>query len=320
MQARPSRILAIGEVLWDLLPSGPLLGGAPANFVLHAHALGGDAALVSRVGRDARGREILERFAAIGLPTDFIATDTDKATGTVSVEIGADGQPQYTIHENIAWDAIAPDPNAMKAAAAADAVCFGSLAQRSPVSRTAVQALVAASSPRALRVFDVNLRQAFFSRGIIESSLALANALKLNDAELPVLAEMFGLSGDTRRQLAVLAERFALRVVALTRGARGSLLLADGAWSEHPGVAVEVRDTIGAGDAFTAALVLGLLAGGPLDAVHQRAGEVAACVCSHTGPTPSLPERFKISKTTDTRTKMPHQTVIEPPQPEQPLL
>lgn len=308
MQERAFKILAIGEVLWDLLPSGPLLGGAPANFALHAHALGADATLVSRVGRDARGREILDRFAALGFPTDFIATDANSPTGTVSVEIGGDGQPHYTIHENVAWDAIAPDAKAIDAAANADAVCFGTLAQRAPASRTTVQTLVAASSPRALRVFDINLRQAFFSRGIIESSLALATVLKLNDAELPVLVEMFALGGDTRAQLATLAGRFSLRVVALTRGAQGSLVLADGVWSENPGVPTEVRDTIGAGDAFTAALVLGLLGGEPLDGVHLHASELAAYVCSQAGPTPPLPARFRIFKTTDTRAKLPART------------
>lgn len=303
MQPAKFQILGIGEILWDMLPTGAQLGGAPANFVCHAHALGAAARLVSRVGDDGNGREILQRLAAQGQSTALIGCDRARPTGTVSVTLSGEGQPHYTIHEGVAWDAIEVEAQATTAAAGADAVCFGSLAQRAPASRAAVQTLVAASAPDALRVFDINLRQAFFSREVIESSLALANVLKLNDAELPVLAEMCALHGDVRAQLAALAQHFALRVIALTCGAHGSLLLADGAWSEHPGVPVKVRDTIGAGDAFTAALVLGLLAGWPLDALHHRANEVAAFVCSATGPTPALPERFQISKTNPCQSK-----------------
>lgn len=294
MQPPKFHVLGIGEVLWDLLPTGAQLGGAPANFVLHAHALGAAAQLVSRVGEDERGREILRRFAERGVSTALIVRDHARPTGTVTVALTADGQPHYAIHAGTAWDVIEAGDDALRAAGAADAVCFGSLAQRTPGSRAAVRQLVAATPRDALRVFDVNLRQAFFSREVIEASLALANVLKLNDAELPVLAEMFALAGDARAQLAALAARFGLRVVALTHGAHGSLVLREGAWSEHPGVTVEVRDTIGAGDAFTAALVLGLLADWPTEAVQQRANEVAAFVCAQTGPTPALPGRFRI--------------------------
>ncbi len=193
------KMLAIGEVLWDLLPSGRQLGGAPANFAYHAHALGADARLVTRVGDDALGREVLERFRLLGLPTDTIAVDAAAPTGTVSVELGPGGQPQFTIHENVAWDRITADEIALAAAAEADAVCFGSLAQRSEPARRAVRLLVAATRPGAFRIFDVNLRPPFVDRDVIEGSLVLANVLKLNDLELSVLAEMFGLPAVRRK-------------------------------------------------------------------------------------------------------------------------
>ncbi|MFA6563835.1 MAG: PfkB family carbohydrate kinase [Verrucomicrobiia bacterium] len=307
-----SKVLAVGEILWDLLPSGKQLGGAPANFAYHAHALGAEVRVVSRVGNDPLGREILARLRALGLPTDGVGVDADAPTGTVSVELAADGQPRFTIHENVAWDRLVADEASLAFAAQADAVCFGSLGQRSEASRSSIRKLVVATPPTALRVFDINLRQHFHSRDIVEDSLRLANVLKLNDTELPVLAAMFGLSGGIREQLAALAERFGLHTVALTRGAHGSVLHVaaslrdagqdDGrsrsdratfAWSEHPGLTVKVVDSVGAGDAFAAAVALGLLAGHRLDDINRRANEVAAYVCSQSGATPVLPASFK---------------------------
>ena len=289
------RILSIGEVLWDMLPTGPVLGGAPANFGVHAQGLGGEARLVSRVGDDAGGHGILRRLRARGMNTDLIASDSALPTGTVSVTLASDGQPHYVIHEHVAWDAIAITPESECVAAESHAVCFGTLAQRSPASRAGVQALVAASPADALRVFDINLRQSFFSREVIETSLGLANVLKLNETELPVLAEMFGLGGNTEAQLTRLADKFQLRALAFTRGAAGSRLMVDGACSERAAAPALVRDTVGAGDAFTAALVIGVLAQWPLQAIHERASDVAAFVCSQDGPTPLLPERFCIA-------------------------
>jgi fructokinase len=280
--SKRSRIVAIGEILWDLLPSGKQLGGAPANFAYHAHALGADARLISRVGNDALGREIIDRVAALGLPTDGIAIDQDAPTGTVTVDIRPDGQPDFIIHNDVAWDHISI-PQTIHA----DVVCFGSLAQRSPTTRRAICDAVAATPPTTLRIFDINLRQNYFSREVIESSLKLANALKLNDAELPVLAAMFGLSELIQDQLSELSARFGIRSIALTRGSAGSLLLTDGVWSAHPGVQVDVVDAVGAGDAFTAAWTLGLLTGKSLDTINQEANELAAFVCTQPGATPS---------------------------------
>jgi fructokinase len=287
------KILAIGEVLWDLLPTGRQLGGAPANFACHARALGADARLVTRVGDDALGREVLDRFRRLGLPTETVAIEPGVPTGTVSVAVRADGQPGYTIREDVAWDRLAADEAALAAAGTADAVCFGSLAQRSVPARRAVRALVAATRRDALRIFDVNLRPPFASRGLIEASMALAGVLKLNDQELPVLAKLFRLPGGVKDQMAALARRYRLSMVALTRGAGGSLLFAGGDWSDHPGQPIAVCDTVGGGDAFTAALTVGRLAGWPLDEINRRANEVAAFVCSQPGATPPLPEGLR---------------------------
>lgn len=286
-------VLGLGELLWDLLPAGPQLGGAPANFALHARALGAEAALVTRVGRDARGREARARLAAAGLPADLVQEDPVAPTGTVGVTLAADGQPAFTIHENMAWDRLEATPEARAAAARADAVCFGTLAQRDPQARAAIQTLLAAARSEALRVFDVNLRQHFHTPAVIEASLRQANVLKVNDAEWPVLAAQFSLAGDLPAQLADLAQRFGLVAVAVTRGAAGALLWRGGELTEAPALPVPVTDTIGAGDAFTAAMTLGLLAGRPAAAVVRLANEVAAFVCTRPGATPALPARFR---------------------------
>jgi fructokinase len=283
-------IIGIGEILWDLLPSGKQLGGAPANFAFHARGLGARSRVISRVGRDPLGAEILQRLQTLGLPIADIQVDPSAPTGTVSVELLAGGQPRFTIHEDVAWDRLAVEATALAAVAEADAVCFGTLAQRREPARGTIQALLAAVRPGALRILDINLRQHYYSRDIIESSLRLANVLKCNDAELPVLAEMLGLRGSARGQMEQLARRHALRLMCLTRGARGSLLYAGGQWAEDPGEPVVVKDTVGAGDAFTAALAVGMLAGKPLDAISRRANQVARYVCSCEGATPPLPE------------------------------
>ncbi len=282
-------VTAIGEVLWDMLPAGRQLGGAPANFAVHAKGLGADAALVSRVGEDELGDEIRAALRRRGLLTLPIQKDSVAPTGIVDVVIDAGGQPNYTIREDAAWDRLEATYYAREAVTNANAVCFGSLGQRSPAARSAIQALLAGARPETLRVFDVNLRPPFWTPEVIEQSLTLANALKLNDQELPVLAGLFGITGDDREQLAGLAAKFDLKLVALTRGAHGSLLLADGKWSEHPGVPVTVRDAVGAGDSFTAALVIGYLRGHDLDAINGHANRVAAYVCTQAGATPELP-------------------------------
>jgi fructokinase len=282
-------VIGIGEVLWDILPSGRQMGGAPANFAFHAGALGARSQVISRVGRDSLGEEILKRLQSLGLSTTEIQIDPARPTGTVSVELASDGQPQFTIHENVAWDNLALENNASAAVVGADAVAFGTLAQRSEMSRGTIRSLLAAARPGALRILDINLRQKYYSREIIEVSLGLANVLKLNDAELRIVGELLEIFGNVQQLMEALARRYGLRLVCLTRGAHGSLLYSDGQWADDPGELVAVKDTVGAGDAFTAAFAMEILAGKPLSAINRRANQVARYVCSCEGATPPLP-------------------------------
>ncbi|MGE3311281.1 MAG: carbohydrate kinase [Limisphaerales bacterium] len=287
------RLVGLGEVLWDLLPGGRKLGGAPANFAYHAAALGADSHVVSRVGRDAAGHDLLQRLVELGLPTDGIETDPTAPTGTVGVEMGADGHPVYTIHENVAWDRLSGETVGRRAVASADAVCVGTLAQRGDVSRRTIRGLLSSTKPGALRVFDVNLRQHFHSKEVIEETLGITNILKVNESELPRIADLFDINGDDRVRIHQLALRFDLRAVAFTRGERGSLIYSEGRWSELPGKPIRIVDTVGAGDSFTAAMTLGLLAGWDLDEVHVMAASVATHVCSQPGATPPMPSEFR---------------------------
>jgi len=295
------KIVGVGEVLWDLLVTGPKLGGAPANFAYHAHALGAHVNVITRVGNDDQGHEIIRRFQNMGLPESTVQLDQSAPTGTAKVVLSGDGLAHFTIQENVAWDHIAAKREALAAARSADAICFGSLAQRYPTSRNTIHRLVAVAPAHALRVFDINLRQKFYTRAVIEQSLRLANVLKLNEDELPILAGMFGLSGPAKRQLERLAQTFDLQVVALTRGPDGSLLCQQRGkrWSDCVSHPVQVIDTVGAGDSFTAVLVLGLLQKMDLDEINDLANEVARYVCSQAGATPALPvefaKRFSIS-------------------------
>ena len=291
-------VIGVGEVLWDLLLTGPQLGGAPANFAYHAHALGAQAQVITRVGKDDYGREIIRRFHQMSLPDTGVQVDETAPTGTAKVTLSGDGLAHFTIQENVAWDLMAATDEAVAVARRADAICFGSLAQRCEPSRNTIQHLVAATPPDALRVFDINLRQQFYSRDLIEESLQLANVLKLNDDELPTLAAMFHLTGSAEDQIGQLAETFRLRFLALTRGPNGSLLYQkdndnnEVRWSDCPSRPVKVVDTVGAGDSFTAAMVLGLLRKMDLDEINTIANEVARYVCSQPGATPALPAEF----------------------------
>lgn len=290
------KVIGIGEVLWDLLPTGPQLGGAPANFAYHAQALGARACVGTRVGNDNLGNAIRQRFEEQGIADGTVQVDEEAPTGTVTISLSGKGIPHFTIHKQVAWDRLAVTQKLLTAVREADAICFGTLAQRSEPSRTSIQRLVAAASADALRVLDINLRQNYYSRKVIEASLCLANVLKLNDLELPIIASLFKLTGSIRDQIEQLSQKFGLRLVALTRGPAGSLLYQAGQWSDCPSVPIAVVDTVGAGDAFTAAMVLGLLQKNRLDEINTLADEVARYVCSCNGATPPLPnflrERF----------------------------
>jgi fructokinase len=239
------------------------------------------------------GRRVLKRFQKMNLPLKTVQLDPLAPTGTATVSLNESGIPQFHFQQNVAWDRLAVTQPLLDAIQGADAVCFGTLAQRDIVSREAIQGLLAAAPKEALRIFDVNLRDNFYSREVVERSLRLANGLKLNSDELAVLVEMFSIEEGVRRQIQSLAEMFQLKIVALTRGEKGSLIYAGGAWSEQLPKPTPVMDTVGAGDSFAAALVMGLLARMPLEDIHLLAGDLAAFVCSQPGATPALPEAFR---------------------------
>jgi len=291
--ARPL-VVAAGEVLWDVLPDGDHLGGAPANVALHAAALGARVSLVSAVGCDARGAEVLERLQAANVERDAVAQLADYPTGVVRVSLDPTGQPVYDIAAESAWDYVPWSRTVQRVAEQADAIVFGSLAQRAPVSRATIRQAVAATRPGAWRLFDVNLRQTYYDAEVLTASLTLANAVKLNEEELPIVARLCGASpAPVTDQLRGLCERFDLKLAALTRGACGSVLVTRDGVCESTAPPTVVADTVGAGDAFTATLLIGVLAGRPLDEVSRRANAVASYVCSQPGATPPIPEELR---------------------------
>lgn len=283
MNAQKKVIVGIGEILWDMLPTGKALGGAPANFAYHAKRLGEDGWAVSAIGNDALGREIMEIVMEKGLRN--LISVTSRPTGTVQVSLDAKGVPSYTIMEDVAWDNIPFTPQMAALASRADAVCFGSLVQRGN-SRDSVLRFLRAMRPEALRVFDINLRQHYYSNEVIDESLQLSDILKINDEEIRIVAELFGLGGDDTAACRALIERYGLKLVILTRGADGSeVITADEAIPQAVGQ-VEVVDTVGAGDSFTAAFVVAYLRGDSLADAQRLANETAAYVCSCKGAMP----------------------------------
>ncbi len=285
-------VVGLGEVLWDLFPAGKVLGGAPANFACHAQALGARAHVASAVGDDALGREIRERLSGRGVGTQALATVPDAPTGTVTVALDDAGQPSYTIHRGVAWERLSWTEALAALASRADAVAFGTLAQRAPESRQTIRRFLAATPQTCLRLCDINLRGQDYDAECVAASLDLADALKLNDAELDEVCGLVGLGGagtSPVERVAALADRYALVCVAVTRGAQGSVLYAKGQTSDRPTEPVRVVDTVGAGDAFAAALALGLVRDLPLERVHAHAAAVAAYVCTQPGATPALP-------------------------------
>ncbi|MFC1582012.1 carbohydrate kinase [Planctomycetota bacterium] len=281
-------ILGIGELLWDLLPGGRKPGGAVANMIHFTRQLGTRAFLATAVGADNAGRDLVEAMVAAGHDPCLMQTDEEHPTGTVSITIADDGQPDFTIHTEVAWDNIRLTDELRDIAAEADAVCFGSLAQRAPVSRETVRNLVSAAPNAALRVCDINLRQAFWDAGVLRWCLETADVVKLNDEELPVVAQELGLEADPE----YLREHFNLKVLALTRGGKGSLLLGEGERVDHPGLETGITDTVGAGDSFAAVLTVGLLENRELAVISDSANRIAAFVCSQDGGTPLLPEEL----------------------------
>jgi fructokinase len=296
----PHLILGIGELLWDVLPEGPRLGGAPANFAVMAGRLGNHAAILSRIGRDELGRKAVERLDPLPADSSHLQIDPEHETGRVTVAFEG-GQPHYTIHRPAAWDFMELTDEWLQLAERADAICFGSLAQRSPVSRQTIQTLAAQTSGSCVRVFDVNLRSPFPSGEVIQESLELATVMKMNDAEVPQVLGLLGLPAvdeSSPGHLRLGAERLlmefpTLDLVAVTRGGEGSLLVRREEWHEHPGIAVQVADTIGAGDAFTAAMTHYLLRGSDLATLNEAGNRWGGWVASQSGAMPALPDAVR---------------------------
>jgi fructokinase len=287
------KILSVGEILWDMLPGGKKPGGAPANFAYHSRQLGAEVRLQSRVGEDELGRELLDFCNSIGLSTELISTDNIAPTGTVAVELRTDGQPIYTIVENVAWDNLAATPESIRWASEANVIAFGSLAARSSQNRQTLEILLDTASSSAHRLLDLNLRPPFCERNNIEFVLSCANILKLNDEELVRMVDLFGLPKQSvEEQLKTLQKRYRFRLVILTCGANGSWLTTESEQVFTPGIRVKVADTVGAGDAFTAASIIGFLHKKPLTEIARKANELGAYVCTQHGGTPRIPEQF----------------------------
>ncbi len=277
------KIIGIGELLWDMLPAGRQLGGAPANFVYFCNMLGMQAWPVSAIGNDELGRESLLKLTQAGIDTRYIQILENKPTGTVDVKLDINAKPEYTINQNVAWDYIEFDEKLAQLAAQADAVCFGSLSQRNKLSRNCVMDFLKNTKNDCLRIFDINLRQNFYSEQIINDSLTLANVLKINDEELVVINNMFSIKGTHHLCLEQLAREKSLDTVILTCGANGSIIYHDGQVNEHPGVNCTPVDTVGAGDSFTAVVAVGLLKQKTIEQINQQANKLAALVCENHG-------------------------------------
>lgn len=296
MIAKPRKpvVVGIGEVLWDLLPEGRRLGGAPANFAFHAQQQGTTAFAVSAVGDDYDGQAIIDELVSRGLATEYIAMVSAYSTGTVSVEL-SDGIPSYKIHAPVAWDFIPWGEHLKTLAGLADAVCFGTLAQRNESSSATIQRFLTHTRPDCLKVFDVNLRQNFYNPELIETSLKLCDLLKISDEELPKVADLFGLNGTEDSIAAELLKMYNLIYLVLTKGKDGGILYYKDKVERVPAYDYGPRvDTVGCGDSFTSALTVGLLLGLPAEEAMTHASRIAGLVCASHGAMPDIPHEYRL--------------------------
>lgn len=283
-------VVGMGEALWDVLPDGKKIGGAPANFAYHVSQFGLPSCVVSAVGDDPLGHEIIDNFTSKGL--NFLIDEVPYPTGTVQVEVDPAGIPQYDIKENVAWDNIPVTEALLDLARQTRAVCFGSLAQRNVVSRDTIATFLDAmpKDDDVLTVFDVNLRQGFYTKEILCDSMKRCNILKINDEELVTVSRMFGYPGiDLQDKCWILLGKYNLKMLILTCGINGSYVFTPGTVSFQPTPKVEVADTVGAGDSFTAAFIAGILRGKSVAEAHAIAVRTSAFVCTRPGAMPVLP-------------------------------
>lgn len=297
----PPVVVGLGEVLWDIFPTGRHTGGAPANVAYHANQLGCRGIVASRVGTDPLGDELLAALSERGLAVDHIQRDAAHPTGTVTARTNTTGGVDYTIHTDVAWDFLAGTEALLTLMRSADGVCFGSLAQRSPVSREAVRQAVAATRPDCLRVYDVNLRQSYFDRDVVEWSIRHARVIKVNHEEVPVIAGLVGRPVDSALPFAeqaeafhrVLAAEYGIDQTIVTRAAEGCLVLSGEEAMAVPGQRIEKPDPVGAGDAFTAAYLYARLHGWPLARAATFANRVGTLVASLPGAMPAVADAYK---------------------------
>lgn len=286
-------VIGMGEVLWDVLPEGKKLGGAPCNFAYHVNQFGLDSCAVSAIGDDVLGKEIIANLDEKGVK--YQIDTVPYPTGTVQVELDDNGVPQYEIKENVAWDNIPYTALLEGLAERTKAICFGSLAQRNIVSRNTINRFLDAIPQEndPLVVFDINLRQGFYTKEILEKSMEKCNVLKINDEELVTVSRLFGYPGiDLQDKCWILLGKYNLKMLILTCGINGSYVFTPGNVSFQPTPKVEVSDTVGAGDSFTAAFIASILKGESVQDAHRKAVEVSAFVCTQNGAMPVLPSKY----------------------------
>lgn len=285
-------IVGIGEALWDMLPEGRKIGGAPANFTYHVSQFGLDAVAVSAVGDDELGAEIRQTFEEKDLQTQLATVPYP--TGTVAVTLDAKGIPQYEICEGVAWDNIPFSPELEALAHNTIAVCYGTLAQRNSVSRKTIESFIAAMPADGIKICDINLRGTFYNKEILESSMRACDILKINDEEIDEVSRLLGAEFPTQRMAALnLMSRYEIDILILTCGTNGSYIYSmDGTESFLPTPKVKVADTVGAGDSFTGAFIAALLCGKDIKKAHALAVEVSAYVCTQNGAMPELPDEI----------------------------
>src|SRR6266567_3502909 len=286
---KPALMIGLGEVLWDILPSGKVLGGAPANFAYMTSVLGDEGIVASRVGNDELGRDARRVMQRLGLNTSYLQQDNEHETGTATVSIDSAGQPNFTITESVAWDFLEWTEPWEELSSRADVICFGSLAQRSPKSAHAIESFLRNTPKTALRICDVNLRQSFYTKDVLRKSFQQAHIIKLNEQELLQISFLLRLGIGSEEILARrLLNECRLRLVCITRGARGSLLVSANETVEHRGFRVKVADAVGAGDAFTACLAHHYLRAHSLQEISESANRFASWVATETGATPRI--------------------------------
>ncbi len=283
-------IIGIGEILWDEFPGKKILGGAPANFALHANQLGGHGKIISCIGDDVSGDEIKKKLTQNRLSYK-LSIDPAHPTGHVSVQTDDKGSPQYIIHENVSWDYLPFDSDTKKLAHIADAICFGTLAQRNPISAQSIKKFIKSTSQACIKIYDINLRQHYYSKNVISDLMKLSNVLKLNNEELDIITKMFFLPKKETHCLEKLKSLFCIDIIILTKGKEGSRIFKDRLNdSQSCPEPIRIVDTVGAGDSYTAAFAIALIKKCDLDQINRAASKIAAFVCSQSGATPIIPQ------------------------------